>query len=249
MTETWLYSVLSVFAVSLISFIGIFGLSIKIEKLKKILLFLVSFSAGSLLGGAFIHLLPEVFAEAANTEIIPFMILLGIIIFFVMEKILSWRHCHIPTCDEHPHPLGMNNLVGDGLHNFVDGVIIAGSYLVSVPVGIATTIAVVLHEIPQEIGDFGVLIHAGYSRQRALFFNFLSALTAVVGAVVTLAIGAEVEQVVQYLIPITIGGFIYIATADLIPELKKETKLGKSIIQLISLLLGMGAMALLLLME
>jgi len=249
MTETWLYTILSVLGISLISFIGILTISIKLEKLKKVILFFVSFSAGSLLGGAFIHLLPEAYNEATNTEIIPFMILAGLLVFFILEKLLCWRHCHIPTSDDHPHPFGMNNLVGDGLHNLVDGVIIAGSYLVSVPVGIATTIAVVLHEIPQEIGDFGVLIHAGYSKKKALFFNFLSALTAVLGAVLTLTIGVKIEQVVAYLIPITVGGFIYIATADLIPELKKETNLGKSFGQLISLLLGIGIMSLLLLME
>lgn len=249
MAETWLYTILSVVGISLLSFIGILTISIKIEKLKKVILFLVSFSAGSLLGGAFIHLLPEVYSESANTEIIPFMILAGLLVFFILEKLLFWRHCHVPTSQEHPHPLGINNLVGDGLHNFVDGVIIAGSYLVSVPVGIATTIAVILHEIPQEIGDFGVLIHAGYSKRKALLFNFLSALTAVLGAVLTLAIGVKIEQVVVYLIPITIGGFIYIATADLIPELKKETNLGKSLLQLVFLLLGMSIMALLLLIE
>ncbi|MBU0963983.1 ZIP family metal transporter [Patescibacteria group bacterium] len=249
MTQPWLYTILSVLAVSLVSLIGILALSINQIRLKKILLLLVSFAAGSLLGGAFIHLLPEAFAESEITEIIPFIILLGIVFFFFLEKILCWRHCHIPTSDEHPHPLGINNLVGDGFHNLIDGMIIAGAYMVSVPVGIATTVAVLLHEIPQEIGDFGVLLHAGYTKKKAIFFNFLSALAAVVGAVLTLIIGSSVEHAQEYLIPFTIGGFIYIATADLIPELKKETNLGKSLLQLIALLLGIGVMSLLLLLE
>lgn len=249
MTETWLYTIGSVLIVSLISLIGVFMLAINLERLKKILLLLVSFAAGSLLGGAFLHLLPHAIEETENVERATFIILVGIILFFVLEKILRWRHCHIPTSEDHPHPVGINNLIGDGFHNLIDGMIIAGAYMVSVPVGIATTIAVLFHEIPQEIGDFSILIHAGYSRGKALFFNFLSALTAVLGAVLTLIIGSSVEKIHEYLIPFTIGGFIYIATADLIPELKKETNLKKSFAQLLALLFGIGIMALLLLLE
>ena len=141
------------------------------------------------------------------------------------------------------------NLVGDGFHNLMDGMIIAGSFLVNLPLGISTTLAVLLHEIPQEIGDFGILVHAGYSIRKALIFNFLSAISAVVGAVFTLAIGLKTENVSAFLVPFTIGGFIYIATADLIPELKKETALKKSLLQLLFILLGAGVMALLLVLE
>lgn len=249
MAEVWLYTIISVFIVSLVSLIGVLTLSVKMEKLKKILLFLVSFAAGSLLGDAFIHLLPKAFEESDNTTMIPYYILLGIVLFFILEKILHWRHCHIPTSREHPHPLGINNIVGDGFHNFVDGMIIAASYMVSIPLGIATTIAVLFHEIPQEIGDFGILIYAGFTKKKALFFNYLSAFTAVVGAVLTIIIGSAITGVQDFLVPFTIGGFIYIATADLIPELKKETALGKSALQLIAFLFGIGIMALLLLME
>ncbi|MBU0598395.1 ZIP family metal transporter [Patescibacteria group bacterium] len=249
MTEVWLYTILSVFIVSLVSLIGILTISVNMEKLKKILLFLVSFAAGSLLGGAFIHLLPEAFGELEDTALLPFYILLGIVLFFILEKILNWRHCHIPTSDKHPHPLGINNIIGDGFHNFIDGMIIAASYMVSVPLGIATTIAVLLHEIPQEIGDFGILVYAGYTKKKALFFNYLSAFTAVVGAVLTLIIGSSITGMKDFLIPFTIGGFIYIATADLIPELKKETDLGKSALQLVAFLFGIGIMTLLLLLE
>jgi len=249
MAEVWIYTIVSVFIVSLVSLIGILTLSINMEKLRKVLLFLVSFAAGSLLGGAFIHLLPEAFEESGNATMIPFYILLGIVLFFILEKFLCWRHCHIPTSKEHPHPLGINNIVGDGFHNFVDGMIIAASYMVSIPLGIATTIAVLLHEIPQEIGDFGILIYAGFTKKKALFFNYLSAFTAVIGAVFTIIIGSSIAGIQDFLIPFTIGGFIYIATADLIPELKKEINLGKSVLQLVAFLFGIGIMALLLLFE
>jgi len=249
MTEIWLYTIISVFIVSLVSLIGILVISWKIERLKKILLFLVSFAAGSLLGGAFIHLLPEAFEQANNTKVLPFYILLGIVLFFFIEKVLHWRHCHIPTSGDHPHPVAVSNIIGDGFHNFVDGMVIAAAYLVDVPLGIATTIAVLLHEIPQEIGDFGILIHAGMSKAKALFYNYLSAFTAILGAVLTLLIGSLVEGLQNILVAFTIGGFVYIATADLIPELKKETALGKSVLQLLAFLLGIGMMSLLLLLE
>lgn len=249
MIQVWLYSLLSVIVVSLISFIGVFTLSVSLEKLKKVILFFISFAAGTLLGDAFIHLLPESFKVSRSTHLIGAMILAGLMMFFIMEKILKWRHCHEPTSEEHPHPVGMMNLVGDGVHNFLDGVIIGVSYLASLPLGFATTIAVIMHEIPQEIGDFSVLLHAGFPRGRALFYNFLSALTAVLGAVITLIIGVRVTQLTGYLIPLTMGGFIYIATADLIPELHKEVRLRYSIFQLVSFLGGIGLMGLLLLID
>jgi len=249
MATTWFYTILSVFIVSLVSLVGVLTISISAEKLKKLLLFLVSFAAGALLGDAFIHLIPESYIENSNASLIPFFILLGIILFFILEKILFWRHCHIPTSQQHPHPLAVNNIVGDGFHNFIDGMIIAGSYMVSLPLGLATTLAVVMHEIPQEIGDFGILLFAGWTKRKAIFYNFLSALVAMAGAVLTLLIGSSISHLQDYLIPFTIGGFIYIATADLIPELKKETDLHKSAFQLAALLFGIGVMALFLLWE
>lgn len=212
-------------------------------------MFLVSFAAGSLLGGAVIHLLPEAFANATYEYTTPFLILLGMVLFFILEKYLHWRHCHIPTSENHPHPVAINNLIGDGLHNFIDGMVIAGSYLVSVPLGLATTLAVLLHEIPQEIGDFSILVYAGYSRKKALLFNYLSATLAIFGAIAILLVGTSFTNAEEYIIPLTIGGFLYISTADLIPELKKEENLKKSIFQVISFLLGIGLMSLMLFME
>jgi zinc and cadmium transporter len=248
MMTIWFYTIGSVIIVSLISLIGVFFLSIDRKRLAKMLLFMVSFAAGALMGDSFLHLLPESTEGGMQLKISVF-ILAGILTFFILEKIISWRHCHIPTSEEHPHPVGVMNLIGDGFHNTLDGMIIGGSFLVSVPLGISTTLAVILHEIPQEIGDFGILIHAGYSVRRALFFNFLCALTAVLGAALTLAIGLKSESVSAFLVPFTIGSFVYIATADLIPELKKETALKKSSLQLLFILLGVGVMGILLLLE
>jgi zinc and cadmium transporter len=244
----WIYSLLSVILVSLVSFIGIFTLSIKEKTLKKILIYFVSFSVGGLLGDAFIHLLPE--AIRLNSEInLSLYILLGIIISFGVEKFIHWRHCHIPTSKEHPHPFVLMNLIGDSTHNFIDGLIIGASYLTSVQIGIATTIAVILHEIPQEIGDFGILIHGGFKRKKALTLNFATALTAIAGTIISLLIGSYVENLTNILLPFAIGSFIYIASSDLIPELHKETNPAKSFMQLIMLLTGIGIMYLFLLLE
>jgi zinc and cadmium transporter len=247
--NVWFYSLVSVVLVSLLSFVGVFFLAFKKEKLQKILLFLVSFAAGGLLGDAFLHLLPETAEEMGLTIEVSLAVLISLLTFFVLEKFIAWRHCHIPTSKEHPHPLAFMNLVGDGLHNFTDGLIIAASFLTSLPLGIATSLAVVFHEIPQEIGDFGVLIHGGFSRKKALIFNFLSALMAVAGAIFTLFLGTRLTGFTQLLIPFTAGGFIYIAGSDLIPELHKETSPPKSAFQLLGLILGIGVMMSLLLLE
>ena len=242
MNQIWLYSLISVFVVSLISLIGVLTLSINVKKLRKFLIYMVSFSAGALLGDAFIHLLPEAveqFGFGLNTS---FYVLAGILVFFVSEKIVKWRHCHMHYHDDHVHSFAVMNLIGDGFHNFIDGLIIAASYLVSIPVGIASTLAVAFHEIPQEIGDFGVLLHGGYSKKKALFFNFLTALTAVLGAITALLIGNYFENITLFLIPFAAGGFVYIAGADLIPELHREVKVRKSFLQLLSILLGIFVM-------
>ena len=243
----WIYSLTSVFFVSLLSFVGVLFIAIKEEKLKKILLFLVSFAAGGLLGDSFIHLLPEAIKESGFTLGVSLAVLVGLLLFFVLEKFICWRHCHIPTSKSHPHPVVFMNLIGDGFHNFIDGAVISASFLTTIPLGIATTLAVVLHEIPQEIGDFGVLLHGGLSKTKALIFNFASALTAVVGAILVLILGERIVGVSQLLIPFTAGGFIYIAGSDLIPELHKETNLAKSFLQMVGLILGIGVMLVLLL--
>ncbi|MBL7206424.1 MAG: ZIP family metal transporter [Candidatus Aenigmarchaeota archaeon] len=248
MLEVWLYSIFSVIIISLIAFIGIFTIFLRMEQLRKTLLYMVSLSVGALFGGAFIHLLPEA-AEAGFTIEVSLYVLSGIVVFFITEKLIHWRHCHVPTCEEHPHPFAYMNLVGDGVHNFIDGLIIAASYLAGLPVGIATTIAVILHEIPQEIGDFGVLIHGGFSRKKALCMNFLTALVALAGVVIALIVGGFVEGLSTFLLPFAAGGFIYIAGSDLIPELHKRTCESKSYLQLAAIVIGMFLMYLLVFLE
>ncbi|MEX0932821.1 MAG: ZIP family metal transporter [Candidatus Pacearchaeota archaeon] len=250
MLEIWFYVLVSVFIVSLISLVGVFTLSIKPEILSKSLIYLVSIAAGTLFGGALIHLLPELIEEHGFELNLSFLILGGIVLFFFLEKIIHWHHHHsILKEDAIIHPFSIMILIGDALHNFLDGLIIAATYLISIPAGIATTFAVALHEIPQEISDFGVLIHGGFSRSKALLFNFLSALTAVFGAVVALTLSGYVENISYILTAIAIGGFIYIAGSDLIPELNKHTKIKTSILQIIAFIAGIGIMALLLLLE
>lgn len=244
-----IYSLVSVIIISLISFIGVIGLSIKINRLKQIVLFLVSFSAGALFGDVFIHLMPELVEEYGFSLNISLYVLSGIIFFFIVEKFIYWHHCHIEPGKDHPHPFAVMNLLGDAVHNFIDGLIIAGSYLASIPVGIATTTAVILHEIPTEIGDFGVLLHGGFSKKKALAMNFLSALTAVLGAIVALLLSSYLPNMNRFLIPFTIGVFLYIAGSDLIPELHKEVAAHKSLIQLVTFVLGIVIMVLLLGLE
>jgi len=246
MAQIWLYTLLSVFIVSLFSLVGIFTIALKRAYLKQILLFFVSFAAGALLGDVFIHLLPQLVEMGEFNLFTSLYILGGIILFFILEKVLHWRHCHLSADHSHVHPLAQMNLVGDAVHNLVDGMVIAGSFLVSIPLGVATTVAVVLHEIPQEMGDFGVLLHAGMNVRRALFFNFLTALTSILGAIFILALGLEPEVILKIVIPLVIGGFLYIASADLIPEMHKDVKPLNSVIQLLSLLAGVGVMFLLL---
>jgi zinc and cadmium transporter len=176
-------------------------------------------------------------------------ILLGIMIFFLLEKFLRWRHCHLSEDEEHVHPVVTMNLVGDGVHNMIDGMVIGASYLVSIPLGLTTTLAIVLHEIPQEMGDFGVLIHGGLSVKKALAFNFLSALTAIIGTILSLTIGPHVQGYTVALVPITAGGFIYIAGSDLLPELQHDVKVGRSLLQFAMILVGIGIMAALVILE
>jgi len=245
----WLYAISSVFIVSLLSLVGFFVLPFKKEKLNKILIYFVSFSAGTLLGDAFIHLIPEAYKSSGIILNISLHILSGIVAFFILEKFVHWRHCHKIPSENHPHPFSYVILTGDTVHNFVDGLIIGASYLVSMPVGIATTLAVIFHEIPQEVGDFGSLIYGGFSKRKALLLNFMTALAAVFGAIAVLILG-ENKNLVNFLIPFAAGGFIYIASSDLIPELHKHTEAKKSFWQLTTFILGIGLMvALLLLFE
>jgi zinc and cadmium transporter len=246
----YLWAIGSVIVVSLLSFIGILTLALRKERLNKILFFLISLAIGGLLGGAFFHLIPEGFEEVESEIIAPLAIVLGLVIFLLIEKFLHWHHCHRGDCQKEPRiTLAYMNLVGDAFHNLLDGVIIGVSFLVSIPIGIAATVAVILHEIPQEISDFGVLVYGGLKIRTALLLNFLSALFAILGVVVALVIGPAIESIIPYVLLFAAGGFIYIAGSDLIPEIRKEVSVKKSLFQLFGIALGIGLMMLLLFLE
>ncbi len=245
MNSVYLLIIAASLLTSLLSLVGVTVILFSRNRLSRLVMFLVSLSAGTLLGDSFIHLLPEAVEEAARSESVWFGVIAGIMIFFILEKIVHWRHCHLQPGKEHPHPIGAMNLVGDGLHNLIDGLLIGGSFLASVPLGIVTTIAVIAHEIPQELGDFGTLIHAGYKPKKALWLNLFSGLASVVGAVIAIIIGSQAEGFIEWIIPITAGGFIYIATSDLIPELKKESRISQTLRQLLGIGLGLGLMVIL----
>jgi len=236
------FTLISVLIISLISFIGVLALVLKRDLLNKSIFIFVSLAVGALLGDVFIHIIPGAYEKMNDTTIISFLLIGGILIFFILEKFIHWHHHTLEHAEEHHHQMGKMILFGDGVHNFIDGLIIASSYMVSLEVGMATTIAVILHEIPQEIGNFGVLIHAGYKAKKALWYNFLSALTAVIGAIVALILGSVAEDFAVILLPITAGGFIYIALSDLIPELHKNHS-EQSLVQVIAIMVGVMSMA------
>ncbi|MDD5130055.1 MAG: ZIP family metal transporter [Candidatus Omnitrophica bacterium] len=232
----------STFLVSLISLVGIFTLAVKENLLHKILFCLIGFSAGALIGSAFLHILPEALESNPSTAVFSYLIL-GIVIFFIMERFLHWRHCHEEgVCKT--HAFTYLTLVGDGFHNFVDGMVIATSFVVSLQLGLVTTLAIILHEIPQELSDFAVLVYGGFSKKKALLFNFASALMAMIGALTGYFILDYVRGFANLILPLTAGGFIYIATSDLIPELHKENDLKRSMAAFSAFLLGIAFMAL-----
>jgi len=238
----WIYSLMSVFVVSLVSLLGIFTISFQEEKIKKIVLFLVSFAVGALFGDALIHLLPETFEKISSKGTASLLVLLGILIFFSLEKFLRWRHCHVAHCDEHDRSIAAVNIFGNIVHNLIDGLLIGASYSAGLSLGIATTVAILLHEIPQEIGNFGVLVHSGYGVKRAVMVNFLSALVAFVGVFLALVLKNFGSGLILYFLPVAAGGFLYIAGSDLIPELKHETKIAASVGQLFAIVLGIAVM-------
>jgi zinc and cadmium transporter len=245
------YIILTTFAIAFIAFIGIFTLALNEKILNKILLILVSLSAGALMGGAFLHLIPEAIEKAATeiyenghdhsghieipTEVFVY-VLVGFILFFIIEKVLHWRHCHKGKCDV--HTFHYMNLVGDSIHNFIDGLIMAASFVISIELGLTTTVAIAAHEIPQEIGDFGVLIYGGFKKKKAIILNFIVALTIVAGGIFGYFISKNVEKAAIFLLPFAAGGFIYIAATDLIPEIKKELDFKKYIPTLLVFILG-----------
>ena len=218
---------------------------------QSTLLFLLSMSVGVLLATVFTDFLPEVFEESHGLEG-PIIILVGFLLMFILEKFVHYHHNRECEHDEHKHAHGDShghghghayhlasvNLVGDGLHNFIDGLVIAGAYAVSIPLGISATIAIMLHELPQEIADFGVLVYSGMSKKKALIFNFLSAITAIVGTLIGLFLVGRVEGFVHFIIPFAAGNFLYIAASNLLPQLHRHCELKETLVHLIAIVIG-----------
>jgi zinc and cadmium transporter len=229
-------------AVSLVSLVGIASLPFSDENLKRITFILVSLATGALFGDAILHILPEVFRNGGHSLNSSFWVLGGILASFIFEKFLRWKdHDEL----EHSHsikPVGRIILLSDGLHNLMDGILIGASFQVNRDVGIATTLAVALHELPHEIGDFGVLIDSGYSKGRALVFNFLCACIAIVGVFVAFGFQSKLENFPLIALPLTGGSFLYIAGSNLTPELQKEYAPVRSLIQCLAMMAGVGLM-------
>jgi zinc and cadmium transporter len=239
MDNSWFYALLSTVAVSVISLIGIFFLSFNSQTLQRILFLLVSFAIGGFLGNVFFHLLPESYEQIPDSSHIGLLILSGFLIFFLMEKVLHHRHLLSENAEQPPtKSYGYLSLYADAIHNFTDGVLIAAGWMVSPEIGLTTTLAVILHEIPQEISDYGILIHAGFKKGKALLFNFYAACSAILGTVVTLLCGTQIEQFAIYILPFAAGGFIYLAASSLIPELQKENSKRNTLMQV--LMIGVG---------
>jgi zinc and cadmium transporter len=217
----FVYALIASGIVSCISLVGALALVINDKFLKKVIIFLVAFAAGVLIGGAFLDIIPEAMEYVKDPTQVFLYVVLGYLFFFILEKYLHWRHCHDSECTV--HAFTYLNIVGDGVHNFCDGLIIGATFLVDVKVGIVATSAIVLHEIPHELGNFMILVYGGFSKIKALLFNFLSALFAVAGTIIGYYFAAKIPGFSKALLPLAAGGFIYIASCDLIPELHKET--------------------------
>lgn len=243
-----LWILFTTFIIAVCALVGVFTLSMKDAILNKILMRLVALSSGALLGGAFLHLMPEG-VELLSAKLF-FSLSLGAILFYLLiEKILHWRHCHKGgNCDTH-HSMGYMNLIGDAVHNFIDGLVIAGAFVVDIRLGLVTAVAMALHEIPQEIGDFGVLVYSGFTKKRALFLNFLTALMIVAGGIFGWFLSLYSIGVEKYLLPVAAGGFIYIAASDLLPELRKNLSLKSFFIDFLFMLTGVGIILLVSLVE
>ncbi len=228
------------FLVSLISFVGVFTLSLSRKRLERVLILLVGFAAGGMMGGAFLHLLPEALELASAGQVFLFTIA-GFTFFLVLERYFFWRHCHDGICQV--HAFTYLNLIGDSIHNFVDGLVLAASFMVDFRTGLITTLAVILHEIPQEIGDYGVLVYGGFKRSKALLFNFFVSLIALAGALVGYRIAESTAVFAQFLLPFTAGGFIYVASSDLIPEMQREKRAWRANASFVFFLLGIALIA------
>lgn len=222
-------SIIGAVIVGLVSFVGALSLLLRENFLNKIIIYLVAFSAGALMGGAFFHLLPEALDQGGGSIYVFSWLLLGFCLFYILERLLRWHHCHEEGCESHVH-LGWMNIIGGGIHNMIDGMIIYAAFSVDINLGWSVLLSIILHEIPQELGDFGVLIYSGFSKAKALLYNFASAIVAVIGVLLAYFVSSVSPNFHFLLLPVAAGGFIYIAASDLIPELHKDNNTKRSLV-------------------
>lgn len=227
---------------SSISLIGASTFFLSDRYFKKILKPLVALSAGSLLGASFFHLIPESIETINNTLLTFVLVFLGFLSFFILEQFLFWHHCHEAPSEHHTHRkvLRAMIMVSDSIHNFIGGVAVGASFMVSPKIGLITWLSEALHEIPQELGDFGVLVHTGWTKRKALFFNFLSGLTFLLGGFVAFALSFHIDII--YFLPFSAGNFIYLATVDLVPEINRHERLSHSIVHFLAFVAGTGVL-------
>lgn len=231
---TLLYIIIATMILSIVSLVGIFFISMREELLKKIIVKLVTFATAVLLGGAIFHLLPEAFKSNINAS---FWVLAGIIVFFILEKFLFWRHCHEGVCEI--HPVRYLNLIGDGIHNFMDGSVIAAAFVVNFKLGATISIIALAHEIPQEIGDFGILVHGGFTRAKALMYNLICAMTCILGGILTYFFATKVNNITPILIAFAGGNFLYMSLVDLLPEFRKSDTIKEEVVQILIFATGL----------
>jgi zinc and cadmium transporter len=221
-------------AMAAIALVGSVTLVLPEPALRRLLLPLVGLAAGSLLGGAFFHMLPEAVSRSGGNLDIWVAFVAGFLAFFVLEQFLHWHHCHQPVSRH--RPLGYLILLADGVHNFIGGLAVGSAFVIDIELGLVTWLVAAAHEVPQELGDFGILVHSGWRRRPALVYNFLSGLTFLIGALVALAVSGAVD--VALLLPFAAGNFAYIAASDLIPQLR-ATGLGRQLEYFAALLGGL----------
>ncbi len=211
------------------------------EVWRRLISSLVSFAVGTLLGGAFLGLLPEALEGSAAIPVFS-TVLAGLVLFFILEKWVLWRHCHDPECPA-DRVAGKLILLGDAIHNFFDGIVIAASFLSAPALGVSSALAVVAHEVPQEVGDFAILLHSGYGKGRALLYNLLSSSTTLAGAVMAYFALSSIERVVPYVLAVSAASFLYIAMSDLVPGLHRAISLQKAAVQVAFIVAGILTMA------
>ena len=247
MLAIWIYSLVTVSLIGLISLFGAMAVGFKDrdpDEIPEYMYYLIALAIGALIGDAVIHLLPEAYATIGR--ITSLYAILGFAIFFLLDRVLHWRHHHRAKVQDQIEAVGVISLVADSLHNFIDGVAIAASYLISFPIGLATSLAVILHEIPAELGHYAVLRSAGFTKKSAIWLNFLTALIAIVGTVLVLAVRINLGSTDQAILAFTAGGFFYMAIL-LLRKLGEELTAVRALTQLFFILLGVGIMWLLVL--